>query len=222
MLCFTLLQKDQNMIYHKSMPKKTLILIIGLVVVTIILFVIAVQTGKQKTTQNMEGQTQTNTTPTPDVAHTVLSMSPNPAQVAAGKVGTVDVMIDPSDNQVTAVQLEVLYDPSMVSNVKIIPGALFPNAAVLLNKNNVKTGRYTFAYGIQPNQNPITMQGVAATITFTARGAMGQQSEIILQPTSLVTSRGIATSVLKEGSGTTVVISSGATGTTNTPSVTTQ
>ncbi|HSA83802.1 MAG TPA: cohesin domain-containing protein [Patescibacteria group bacterium] len=191
------------------MPRKTLFLLVGLIILTVILIVIAVQVGSnQQTQQTAIKTTGVTVSPTPDVAHTTLMMSPNPIQVATGRTGSVDVIIDPSDNEVTAVQLELLYDPSMVSNVKVVPGPLFPNAAVLLNKNNATEGTYTYAYGIQPGQKAVTAKGVAATVTFTARGTLGKQSQIILQPNTLVTARAVANSVLKEGIGTTVVISS--------------
>lgn len=186
------------------MPRKTLALILGLVLVTVILFIIAIQTGKNQTNQMEQAKLQA--TPTPDVAHTVLSMSPDPVEVVSGVTGTVSVNIDPSDNPVTAIQLEILYDPTMLSNVKVTPGPLFSTGVGLINKNDVQTGRYTYAVGISPSQNPVSEKGVAALISFVPRGVPGKQSQIILQPTSLATARGVASSVLKSGKGATVVI----------------
>lgn len=200
------------------MPRKTLALLVGLVLVTVILFIIALQTGNKAT--RME-QAKVQATPTPDVAHTTLTMSPELVQVAAGRQGSVDVMIDPSDNQVTAVQLELMYDPSMISNVKVVAGPAIPNPNVLINKDDPKTGKYTYAYGIQPNQPTVNKKGVAAKITFTARGTAGKQSQIIMDKSSLVTARGVAGTVLKSGTGATVVIggsaAAGQTTTTKTP-----
>lgn len=203
---FPLLQKDLKKFYHESMPRKTLALFIFLVLVTIVLVVISIQTG-QNQMQPTKGGTKTMATPTPDVAHTVLSMSPATVQVASGKVGSVDVMIDTSDNDVTAVQLELLYDPTMISNVKVVSGPLFPNANVLIDKNSPETGKYTYAYGILPNKTPVKGKGVVAKITFVARGVPGKQSQIIMDPSSLVTARAVAGTVLKSGTGATVVIS---------------
>ncbi len=187
------------------MPRKTLALLVGLVLVTVILFIVALQTGKNATKMD---QAKVQATPTPDVAHTVLSMSPELVQVATGKPGSVDVMIDTSDNEVTAVQLELLYDPTMISNVKVVSGPVLPNPNVLIDKNNPTTGRYTYAYGIQPNQPTVKGKGVVAKITFTARGTAGKQSQIIIQETSLATARGTAGTVLKSSTGATVVIAS--------------
>lgn len=192
------------MIYDKHMPRKTLFLLVGLILVTIVLFIVALQTGNKQSLKTEQANVQA--TPTPDVARTVLSMSPEVALVPSGRTGSVDVMIDTSDNEVTGVQLELLYDPTMLSNVKVVAGPLVPNPLVLTDKNSPSTGTYTFAYGVPLNQPTITGKGVVATITFTARGVAGKQSQIIMQPTSIVTATGVSGTVLKEGTGATVVI----------------
>ena len=192
------------------MPRKTLALVSGLVLVTVILFVIALQASKPPVqvappTINRQ-QTQMQPLPTSS-AHSVLSLSPNPINVAAGGQGSVNVNIETSDNAVTAVQLEIAYDPNVITNVQVNPGPLFPNPVVLINKNSVKTGRYTYAFGITPNNPTIEGMGTVATITFTAAAnATGQRAQLALLPTTLVTARGISSSVLKSSSGTVVVV----------------
>ena len=190
------------------MPRKTLALIVGLVLVTVILFIIALRTGQD--TGSMQKQTAVEATPTPSVA-SVLMLSPNPVAVVSGKQGTVNAILDSSYNKVTAVQLELKYNPLMISNVKVATGPLFPNSVLLVDNNDVKTGLYTFAFGISPSQKPIMGTGSVATITFTARGVIGQQAQITLEPTSIVTAQGVTTSVLKSATGTTVVIGSATT-----------
>ncbi len=191
------------------MPKKTLALISGLVLVTVILFVIALRSNQQTppTTVQPSGEAM-QPSPTESVAHSVLALTPNPVNVLPGGAGRVDVTIDPSDNPVTAVQLELSYDPNAVTNVKVTPGPLFTGGAVIINKNDPVKGTFTYAVGITPSQTPVTGSGVVATITFTA-GSAGT-SQLTLLPTSLVTARGIASSVLKSSTGTEVVIGSGA------------
>lgn len=191
------------------MPKKTLALISGLVLVTVVLFVIALRSnqnaGKSGTTPS---PVVSQASPTPDVAHSVLSLTPNPVTVTAGGRGTVSVNIDTSDNDVTAVQLELSYDPQVLRNVQVQPGPLFQNGVVLINKNDPATGKYTYAFGKTPSQAPAEGQGVVATITFTAN-ASAQPSDLTLLPSTLVTARGVASSVLKSSTGTQVVVGSG-------------
>lgn len=212
------MQKIKGLVYDECMPRKTLALIAGLVIVTVVLFIIALRTGQQQTVTQQTTQKQTmRPTPTP-VAHTTLTLSPNPVEVSPGQQGTVDVMIDTSDNKVTAVQLELVYDPLVMSSIKVTPGVLFPNSIVLINKNDTTTGRMTYAFGIQPNQPTVSGKGSAATITFIARGTVGEQSSITLLPTTLVTAQGIVDSVLKASDGTVInIVTAG----TNTPFVTT-
>jgi len=190
------------------MPKKTLALISGLVLVTVILFVIALRSNQQSTLTPVKPSGEaTQASPTVSVAHSVLALSPNPVNVAQGGVGKVDVEINTSDNSVTAVQLELSYDPKAVRNVQIVPGALFKSGVVIINKNDPVTGRFTYAVGITPSQTPVKGTGVVATISFTAGTA--QTSQLTLLPTSLVTARGVATSVLKSSTGTQIIVGAG-------------
>ena len=184
------------------MPRKTLALISGLVLVTVILFFVALRTSQKPQTS----QTQATPTPgsaeavaTPSVpANTSLAFAPAVVTTSPGQQGTLDVTMDTSDNAVTAVQLELQYDPKVVTNVKVKEGGLFKNPVVLINKNDAQTGRVTYAFGILPNNDPVQGKGVVATITFTARGQAGTQSSITLLPESLVTARGVAESVRKD------------------------
>jgi hypothetical protein len=195
-----------------DMPRKTLALISGLVLVTVILFAVALRASKTSnnptpTPSPMNEQTQMQVSPTVSMAHSVLTLSPNPINVAPGGQGQVTVNIDTSDNSVTAVQLELAYDPNSITNVKVVSGSLFQNPVVLIDKNNTQTGRYTYAFGITPNHPTIQGTGTVATVTFTAKATSGT-SQLALLPTSLVTARGITASVLKSASGTIVSIGS--------------
>jgi hypothetical protein len=196
------------------MPKKTLALISGLVVVTIILFIIALRAGNQSQAPSTP---QVAVQPTPMVpAHTVLMSGPNPLTVVPGELGKVNITMNTSDNNVTAVQLELGYDPNIITDVKVTSGTMFPNPVVLIDKNNASTGRYTYAFGITPNSPTVNGTGVVATVTFmTLPGAAGKDMQLGLLPTSLVTARGVAQSVLKSASGTVITVgnSSSSTGT---------
>lgn len=183
------------------MPKKTIALIIGLVLVTIILFVIALNNTNQKANPQ-PGNEQMGQKPEPSsVAHTVLTMSPASVSVVPGKQNSLDVIMNTSGNAVTAVQLELQYDPTQLGNITVTPGPLFSNPVVLINTNNTKIGRLTYAFGIQPNQQTISGTGTVATITFTGKGKIGTRAQLEILPTSLVTARGVATSVLKSSTG---------------------
>lgn len=186
------------------MPKKTLALISGLVLVTVVLFVVAFNANKQQT----QKPPITNTVPTASIvpAHSVLSLSPNPIYVGPGQQGKVDVLLDASDNNVTAVQLELGYDPRYVTGLQVAPGPAFPNSVALINKNNPQQGRMTYALAKTPNKPTFKGKGVIATITFVAQGQIGTQSQLALLPTTLITAQGVASSVLKSSTGTLITI----------------
>jgi hypothetical protein len=198
--------KDCSMMRKIRMPRKTLALISGLVLVTVILFVVALNASeKQKAPQTPVAVTPQ---PTAIPVHSVLTANPNPLTIVPGQTGQVAVNIDTSDNDVTAVQLELGYDPTIISNVKVTPGAMFTNPVVLVNKDSAATGRYTYAIGITPNSTVLKGQGVVANVTFTVKpGTVGKSTQLGLLPTSLVTARGVAQSVLKKAMGTVVNIS---------------
>lgn len=188
------------------MPRKTLALISGLVIVTVVLFVIALNASQKPAPQNQQA-----TAPKPTAvvipAHSVLTTNPNPVIVGPGRQGQVAVNIDTSDNDVTAVQLEIGYDPNVLTNVKVTPGAMFTNPVQLLNRNNPAAGRYTYAVGIPPNGKVLRGQGVVADITFTTKAtALGTSTQLGLLPTSLVSAQGVAQSVMKSATGAVITV----------------
>lgn len=189
------------------MSKKTLALIIGLIALTALLLVIALSTKEPKVATN--DQTADNQpTPTP-AAQSVIAMEPSSLDLSRGISGqqSVDVTIETGENQVTAVQLEVAYDPKVVSNVTIRPSTFFTSPTVLLNQTDTANGRISYALGIAPAQDPVSGQGNVATISFTVRPNAGvTESEITLLPKSLVTARGVGASVLKMSTGVTLTL----------------
>ncbi len=186
------------------MPRRTLALISGLVAVTVVLFIVAIRSNQQQ--QQQVPQITQQPVPT-SPAHSVLSLSPTTVNVAPGEAGSADVIISTSDNQVTAVQLELSYDPKAISNVKVVSGPLFSNPIVLINKNNVNTGQLTYAFGITPSGNPVNGIGPVATISFVAKNVPPDtKTQLTLLPTTLVTARGVKDTVLKSSSGAVVVI----------------
>lgn len=201
------------------MPKKTIALIIGLVLVTIILFVIALNNTNQNIKPQQKNEQMAQKPEPSSVAKTVLTMSPASASVIPGKQSSIDVVMNPSGNAVTAVQLELQYNPTELGNIVVTPGPLFLNPVVLINNNNTKTGRITYAFGIQPNQQTISGTGTVATITFTGKGKIGTRAQLEILPTSLVTARGIATSVLKSATGTVIEFTANQAMTSYSPSV---
>lgn len=196
------------------MSKKTLALIITLLILTIVLLLVAVYTQQKpkQTTQNQPSKEQTTkVTPTPNPADTTLTLSPNPvypASTGTASATTVDVRINTGKNNISAVQLEMQYDPAVLTGMKIIPGDFFKNPNVLpIGGVNQQTGRITFAVSPASIRESQSGTGIVAKLQFYPRATAGvTESEITLLKESLVTQLGEAKSVLKETQSTRVVL----------------
>jgi flagellar basal body-associated protein FliL len=176
------------------MPKKTFILILLLVLITLGLLAIALL-------PIIKSPTVTKPTPaTLAYAQTTLSFSP-PVNAALNSYST-DVLISTGDNKTTAVQLEISYDPKILTNVNVLPGAFFTSPVVLLKKIDTVNGRISYALGINPSQKPTGGSGTVATISFsTVSGITATQAPINFELKTAATAVGYAQSVLKQSTG---------------------
>ncbi len=108
------------------MSKRTLGLILILVLVTGVLFSVALFPQKPVSpTQNSIAL------PSVSPAQTNLFLSPNPLIISSPSA-SVDLNIDTKENKVTAVQLELSYDPQAIIITDITPSNFFTNPVVLL------------------------------------------------------------------------------------------
>ena len=189
------------------MSKRTLILITFLTLLTAFFVYLAVSQNSTKPVVTKNAPV----TPTkkPSQAFTTLALTPQKV-VLTGKTGTIAVEVDThgEKNKVTAVQLELKYDSSVVSNLSIQPGTFLEGAAPMINSIDAKTGRVTYALGISPTKSAKGGKGVVATITFQANLAAGRSTEITVLPTSIITAEGIAESVLLKSTSALITASS--------------
>lgn len=186
------------------MSRKTIALISGLVLLTIVLVALAVKTSQPSSQTSPTAQNESNPT-TAVEAKTMLYMAP---ATVTGNTASVNVGLDSQDNEITAVQMEISYDPKVLSFVSVTPSSLFAQGVPLINTVDRKNGRISYAVGLSPQQvsTPHTGKIDVATLEFTKIGsASGSTStEIQFLPKSLVSARGVAQSVLKGSTGTTV------------------
>jgi hypothetical protein len=145
--------------------------------------------------------------PTPADTYKHTSLSFIPGQMAmSGTQGTAMVNVDPGGNPVTAVQLEISYDPKVLTNVTVEKETTFFTAPiVLINKTDKAAGRITYALGITPAQQPISVSGNVVTVSFTKLpGVTAKETMIKLTPDTLVAATGIGPSVLKSSTDLTI------------------
>ena len=178
------------------MSKKTLALIAALTIVCALL-VYAALVGQKKSTP----PPSPTPTPTPSAAKTVLMLSQ-----ATASPTTVDVLIDANGNNVTAVQLELRYNPQAVAITAVRPGNFFTSSITFITTIDNKTGRVTYALGIPPNGNAAVGKGTVAHVMYARVGTPGQTTTLSLLPRSLVTALGEKESVLKSASPTTITL----------------
>lgn len=180
------------------MSKRTLFLIFALFIITSVLLVI-----------NLYNPSLLNTkapipTPIPTkepVEQTALLLGePNlittPSSISGLKY-SLPISISTGKNQATAVQLELQYDPQILTSVTVLPGPFFKDPNVLLNQIDTKTGRISYAFGIGLMEKGVMGTGIVATLTFEAKLGIAQQTAILFLPKTLVTADEITQSVLK-------------------------
>lgn len=140
-----------------GMPAKTLILIIVLAAAAILLLSFAFN---QKNIQLPNQTTKVKESP----AHTTLSLSSNPKLLSSSY--TDEVTIDTGANVVTGVQLELSYDPKVLTAVDVTPGTFFENSNVLIKKVDTVNGRITYALGVALGEKGKSGKGVIASLHF--------------------------------------------------------
>jgi hypothetical protein len=183
---------NETLTPNKSFPVKTLILIIILSIVAFSLLAIALS---QK--NNNKQITETNQPlPTPDVAQTTLTISPNLIKLATSSAYNADIIINTGQNSVNKVQLEILYDPKALIKVDINSGTFFTDPKVFLKNIDSANGRISFALGVRPGEKGILGQGVLTSISF-ATTPKSASASVTLLPKTQVTADGQSQSVLK-------------------------
>ncbi len=187
------------------MSKRTLILIGVLAIVTAILIYIAVSPKKTP-----PPPAQTMVTPTP-VSIATAHLTMNPLSVNATPSATsVDVVLESGASKITAVQLEISYDPKLLTNVDITPistaTSLLPGSVVLLKTIDTTKGLISLAIAVPPTAKAISGTGPVATIKFRSNSSIQATTSLAFLPKTLVTAEGVSASVLKDSIGATVFI----------------
>lgn len=182
------------------MSKRTLILVILLVVVSVGLIYAAAHQGKKSVNPMPEAMV------TPEVmGHTVLSLIPS----ATAQTNSIDIHIDTLGDNVTAVQAELMYDPTIITNVHITQGTFFQDPIVLFNQVDQKSGRISYAQGIRPLDQPQKGMGTIGTITYNLMPKAKGPVTLTFLPKTKVTAEGVLQSVLKTANSITITTPSG-------------
>lgn len=175
------------------MSNRTLILIIALIAITVGLLWMALKNSP------VPPPTQIQPTVMPVLPQTSIlfgSLS-TVLSTASAKTYSLPIKISTVNNKVTVVQLELSYDPKVLTNVKINAGTFFPNPFIPINQVNEKDGRISYAISVNPQDTGKQGNGLLATLTFQTIMPTSQSTTIVLLPKSLVVAEGTDRSVLK-------------------------
>lgn len=188
------------------MSKRTLALIIFLTVLTGFFIYLAVSQNRPQPTPSPTVLTPTKK---PVPAYTTLTLSPQTLTLSSNS-GSLAVMIDTGSgektNAVTAVQLEMEYDPKVLTAVTLTSGSFIPNATPLVNNIDQTNGKITYALAIPPSGSGVSGKGSVATIQFRSLIPQGSSTTVRLLPTTLVTAQGVSESVLLKATGATITV----------------
>jgi hypothetical protein len=167
------------------MPNKTLILIGVLSLIAIILLGFAVYIGLP----NKSGQKQVQ------VLKTTLSASTPVVASSSANTYVSNITLTTEREKTTAVEIELTFDPKILTSVDIKPGPFFPNPTILSKKIDTVKGNVSYILGIGLGQIPVNGNGAVAIFSFTPALQSGITT-IRLLPKSKVTVSGVRPSIL--------------------------
>lgn len=162
------------------MPKKTTILIVILAIITGVLIFVAVRSDQSLVTDEITG---TAARPTPVVTKPFASLSFSPSIIDASKglaTGKVDIILDSKGQKVAGAQVELSYDPNVLTNLSLnplVPNQLFgSNPTVLISSVDKTQGRISYAITISSNDTEKIGKGSIGSISFTLNKFAGTQA----------------------------------------------
>lgn len=184
-----------------NIPTKTLILIGVLITVAVFLLALAVSLSGGK-----RAVTVTNlSAPTPTSVEKTATVSFSPTILDLSKVGStsaaVNVMAAAGKTPVTGVQVEILYDPTVITSVKMLPpdltNSLFGEATnyITLFTDTKTPGKFMTAVAINLSGTPVSGMGSIGKLSFTVVKSM-PQTQISFGKKTIVTARTTQESIL--------------------------
>lgn len=193
------------------MQKRTLILIIVLTALTALLVFLAIRNERQMVDQTTQDPSEVTVQELDKTAE--LSFSPNTVMLSSSSaVATVDIMIDTKEHSVDGVQLELVYDPTVLTNVRISPPSdtFFGgpgDSNNLFNDVDATRGRISYWLGINPTLTSKSGSGVVAQISFSLNpSSTASEAAIGVLERSMITESSTHTNVLATPSPLTITI----------------
>jgi len=185
---------NENQTPKSGFPVKTFLLIIVLAIVAFGLVAFALLNKPGEKAQIPQPATQTSTLSDP--VQTILTVSSTPIRLSTPSAFSSDITINTGQDPVNKVQLEISYDPKILTKVDITPGPFFTDPQIFIKNIDMVNGRISFAFGVQNEESGILGQGILAKLSFTAIQKNATAS-VALLPKTKVSADGYSESVLK-------------------------
>lgn len=189
------------------MGKSTLILIIILFLIAGGLFALALNKSIYNPTKINEPNIPSTNSVTPETSLLFGSLE-SATSSGKPKIYSLPILINTGKNKVTTVQLELSFDPAILTNVNITPSAFFKNPNVIINKINTDSGIIHYALiesdstaaktasdSASPAERGTLGNGTLATLTFESFFS-SVSSAITFLPRTFVTAEGLEQSAL--------------------------
>lgn len=195
------------------MPKKTTVLIIILTIITAALLYLALK-AEEKPRSLPSLPAIKKAPPTKMVEKSaVISFSPRILSVNSG-VAAADIMVDSAGKPITGVQIELVFDPQVLQNVKITPSqgatSFFgtEKESIVLRNGITTQGRISYIIAVQPRMSGKVGNASIGTLSFTTSQAHPSSTTVQFADKTMVTTEGEVESVLKGTTPLTITFSS--------------
>lgn len=179
------------------MPRKTLVLILSLFVLSIVLFAFAIRQNTQPITTPPK-PTPSIITPTKRPDEAKLFFTPDPAIVDKNGRVTLTLYLQTTIKQITGVNLSLTYNPKDLNFLSLEQIDILKNTTVIFSDVDKQKGVINYTLGITPQQTPLDGNGNIATLTFTKRAATKAEKTIVtFFENTIISARGQKDLVLK-------------------------
>lgn len=180
---------DENIQNIKKGPKKTWIIIAGIVALIAIPLIIFLAS------KGLNPISKDNTNKKTAITRTSLAVSEDIRTISDGNYET-DIIINTNGDKISGAQLELAFEPTLLTKVDITPGDFLTNPSVLIKSVDTENGTIRYIIAIKPGEEIVGGTGVIATLSFTKTSS--EPSNISFLPTSQVSTTGLNQSILKE------------------------
>lgn len=180
---------EENKDNIKKGPKKTWIIIAGIIALIAIPLIIFLSS------KNLNPLSKDNVNEKTTTARTSLSVSEDIRTISEGNYET-DIIINSNGDKISGAQIELAFEPTLLTNVDITPGNFLNSPTVLTKTIDTTNGVIRYILAIKPGGETAEGTGVLATLSFTKTSQ--EPTNIGFLPTSQVSTTGLNQSILKE------------------------